>query len=388
MNLVSLLLALAFAGDRLLKLIWIRRFFRRPGPPSPTIWPDLTLIQPITRGATRLAYNLAARLRLDYPGSLSHILVCDAADGESQAICRAAQARFPHVDSRLVLVESPAGIADKVTKMQAGFAGCKSKLIGFIDDDIAPPPHALRQMVPYLLPPQVGSVFGLAWATCWNTPWASLMSLFVNSQSVLSYVPLSEVLPPYTITGHFYLLKQRHLRAIGGLAPLTGRLDDDHDLARRLRAAGLRLVQTPLRYEIANDLPDLAAYTGQLKRWFVFPRQMMLPYLTRRETLMSGILSPGLFLPGFSLLAAVRQPTRMTLGALVAVVGFAAGLYAVLERSFGLGRTPVRGWLLFPLMLLLTPLHIIAILLWPGNEVIWRGRRLNVRRGGRYEVRS
>jgi hypothetical protein len=100
------LLAL-FALDRLLKLAAVVHFFHRSPPPVPSAWRAVTLVQPITRSpitrspitrspitrspitrsATNLRANLRARARLVYP-DVQHILICDAADQESQAACR------------------------------------------------------------------------------------------------------------------------------------------------------------------------------------------------------------------------------------------------------------------------------------------------------------
>ncbi len=51
----------------------------------------------------------------------------------------------------------------------------------FVDDDVSLPPDGLQTLVRHLGIPGVGATFGLARYSAWETPWSSLMSLFVNS---------------------------------------------------------------------------------------------------------------------------------------------------------------------------------------------------------------
>src|SRR4051794_1341613 len=78
-----------YACDRLIKLAMVTTFMRASPCRSLPSAPSVSLIQPITLGASDLAGNLAARLRLAYPGPIEHVLVCDDGDKESAAVCRA-----------------------------------------------------------------------------------------------------------------------------------------------------------------------------------------------------------------------------------------------------------------------------------------------------------
>ena len=77
-------LTLLFALDRLLKMTAVIHFFRRPQPPPPPSWPEVTLLQPITRGTSNLLDSLQTRARLDYPSTVQHLLICDANDVETR----------------------------------------------------------------------------------------------------------------------------------------------------------------------------------------------------------------------------------------------------------------------------------------------------------------
>lgn len=65
-------LCILFGLDRVLKHLAVWHFFRRPQPEQPSAWPTVTLLQPITRGASNLATSLRTRARLDYPATIQH----------------------------------------------------------------------------------------------------------------------------------------------------------------------------------------------------------------------------------------------------------------------------------------------------------------------------
>ena len=88
-------LAALYALDRTLKLLAVHRFLRRPHPTAPATWPSVTLLQPITRGASDLPTALTRRAALAYPGQLQHILICDAGDDTTISVCRAWLAAHP-----------------------------------------------------------------------------------------------------------------------------------------------------------------------------------------------------------------------------------------------------------------------------------------------------
>ena len=380
----ALILLALYALDRLLKLLAVRHFFRRAAPPAPERWPVVSLIQPITRGATNLRAHLLARAALEYPVVVQHLPVCDAGDAESQAVCREA---LPACDLVLVEPEETGGVvASKTVKMAAGLARANGEVVCFVDDDIGLPPDALRVLVSHLGLPGAGAVFGLACQTSWRTVWSSLMSGFVNANALVGYVPLTYLVEPYTITGHCFALRRDVLDATGGLEGLARRIDDDHEIARRVRRAGLRIVQTPLVYRVDNELGTLRSYLVQMRRWFVFPRQTMLPYLTPRERHVSLLLSVGNLLPsllGVLALSTWRPAPLLALGLAVALF---AVTYAVCEIGYLPDRTPAGRWPLLLVVALVTPLHVLAAMAAGGSRIEWRGQRIKVHRGGAFEV--
>ena len=384
---VAAFLTGVFIADRAVKSSLVARFFARPTPAPPANgWPSVALIQPVTHGATRLEPNLHARAELTYPGTVQHIVVCDDRDTHSQAVCQAA---LPTADLTRCAPDLPGlSTASKVAKMAAGVEKLGGvDVVCFVDDDICLPPDALQALVaPLYGEKPFGAAFGLACQVSWATVWESLMSGFVNANALTGYIPLTFFTPPYTVTGHVFALRAATFAQTGSMDGMARRFDDDHEIARRVRALGLPLAQTPLVYQVANALPSAQSYFGQMRRWFTMPKQAMVSFLTPREKTVSGLLSLGNMLPPVVLLLALCAPTKTTwLCVLVCFAAFAA-CYRYLEARYLPARTPLHGLLLLPVLAFLTPLHVLLALLLPGDRIVWRGQTLHAKFGGGLEA--
>jgi ceramide glucosyltransferase len=381
MTWLAILLTVLYLLDRAWKTAAIWRFFRRQPPPEPAAWSSVSLIQPITASPNDLRAALTLRAQRPYPGALEQILVCDPPDAASQALCRELMQEFPHWRPKLVLAQSPNGVALKTVKQLAGLEAATGDIVCFIDDDILLRPDTLPTLVRHLQP-GIGATFGLACYTNWRTPWGGLMSAFVNANALLNYVPLTYLVEPRTVTGHLYALRRADFDAIGGLDGMSARLDDDHELARRVNRAGLRNCQTPALYNVDNELPSLRAFLAQMKRWFVFPRELMLPGFPPRERALTLASSLPSLLPGLVGLLVVGGAPVWTLAACL------TGFYAVYfwgERRILQVPAPAWGWSLLLLVVLVLPFQIL-FLLFSDNAILWRGKRYRVKRSGEYDL--
>lgn len=382
-------LAVLFALDRLLKLIAVMRFFRRPQPSAPQVWPTVTLLQPITRGANNLLDSLRARAQLDYAAIIQHLLICDAHDAQSQIIVSTYLSEFPGLHAELILIEpdndSEGAVARKLNKLQAALPQATGDVLCFVDDDVVLRPNTLRVLVPYLFQPDVGVAFGLPCFTNWQTVWSSLISGLINAHMLLSFVSLTFLTDPIRINGHIFAFRREIFQHIGGFDGLERHIDDEFAIPQRLRTYKLRTVQTPLIYDIDNALDSVRAYNTQFKRWFVMPRQAMMPALTSRQKLVASIASATLPIPSIIALLALFTRRRSALLALGTSLTLFASVYAVCEQHYLKRLTPVLRWPLLIIVAIGTPLHIIWTLL-SGNEVEWRGQRLRLHRDGTAET--
>lgn len=210
------------------------------------------------------------------------------------------------------------------------------------------------------------------------------MSGLVNANMPLSFIALSYLTDPFRITGHIVIFPRDTFEKVGGLNGLEQHIDDDFELARRLRSHGLRSIQTPLVYDIDDAINTLTSYDTQLKRWFVLPRQAMMPSLSTKERLIAFITSCTLPIPGIVALLAFLTRSRASFCSLTTCLGAFSIVYMLCERLFLKGHTPLVRWPLLLLGAIITPLHIIIALL-SNNEIEWRGQRMYIHRNGKME---
>ena len=381
-------LVLLFALERIVKFAAVTHFFRRAKPAQPAPWPTVTLLQPITRGASNLSSALASRAALNYPVTMQHLLICDAGDEATREIVAAHMARFPGMQAEVILVEPDnvvASVASKMRKLQAALPHATGEVYCFLDDDVTLRPDALRVLMPHLYREQAGVVFGLPCFTNWQTSWSSLISMLVNAHMLLNFVAMSYVTSPIRINGHVFAVRREVFARVGGLDGLETQIDDEYEIARRVKQHGYKAIQTPLIYDIDNVLDSAQAYIRQCKRWFVMPRQAMMPTLSLREKLIFSLFSFTLPLPGIvALLAMVSFRGSAWRGAAISLVVFGT-VYALCERMHLQRAMPLHRWLLLPVVAFFVPLQMLWTLLL-SNEVEWRGQRLRLRRDGTVEI--
>ena len=403
-------LAALYALDRGLKLLAVHRFLRRPPPAAPASWPSVTLLQPITRGASDLPTALARRAALNYQGHLQHILICDAGDDTTIPLCRSWLAAHPEIDAQLLTLDpgtAPGQPADpaptkqlqsppsqghspdlprittKVEKLRAALPHATGEILAFVDDDILLRPDAVDLLVRHLQDRRAGAVFGLAVYTNWSNIPSSLLSTFVNANALLSYIPLTYLADPYTITGHFYALRREVFAAVGGLDGMEGRFDDDHELARRIQRCGRKNVQTAVIYDVDNQLSAFDGYTNQMRRWFIIPRQTMAPYLTPYQQFVSLLGSVGNLIP--PLLAALTLLGGIILAPFALTMTLYAAAYAWCEHAYLARTTPLKRWPWVLLSALIAPLQALAGFLG-SSDFYWRGQHIRLHPGGRYAI--
>lgn len=387
MTFASDFITLLYLLDRLLRLAALWHFFRRPAPSPPAAWPSISLIQPITMGAANLENNLRARFAQVYAGDVQHLLVCDAGDTHSQAICQRAMMAYPSVKAKIVIAfttQEAGAIASKIEKLNTGIHAATGEIYCFVDDDIELLAATLSRLICYLQQPKIGAVFGLPCAASWTTPWSSLMTLFVNSNALPTYVPLTYLSDPVAITGHLFALRALDLQRVGSWAGMEQRIDDDSHLGRQLIAANLRLVQTPVIYRVHNEFATWSAYAAQIKRWFIFPRQTIMPYLSPRQQLLSSLLSIGVILPVLALLLMLFAPSWSMLRNLFVVSLCFWGDLALISRFYLHENIPRPAWLLTLITLFVAPLQMVWALLFAAPVIRWRGQTLHIARGGTF----
>jgi ceramide glucosyltransferase len=421
--------AILLLVERLGKLWLVVRFFRQPSPPLRQPPRRVSILQPILSGDPTLpaclAHNVAvmdglvnwdkirsdggrwdggrvdggrwdggtagqftdSSMRLDSAVWAAYTVefhwLVDEADGAGQAICRAIMERYPQMAIRLMLLPpAPQGQNPKTVKLIAALPHTTGDVIVVLDDDTMLPADGVAQALPYLDTERAGLVFGLPYQVDFANLWSRLVALFVNSSSLLTYVPYLALSEPLTINGMFYLMRRDVLDAVGSFAGLEPVLADDFAVAQRFRQAGYRLVQSPLRHAVSNHVASGGAYWRLLTRWLTFPRESLLRHLSWREQVLlyANTLIPTLA-PLLLLMIGLVQQSGAWLALAVGYLVVSYLIFLWLDRVYLYRATPRRwSWLTVVAQLLL-PLQLLTAFLLP-QRINWRGHLMQVERGG------
>ncbi len=388
---LHLALALLWMAERGWKWWRVQRFLVQP-PPRPVRDPAqelVSIIQPILSGDPTLTESLAATLRARSAYPREWLWLVDDDDAEGLRICRALIADHPARDIRLLVLPPPQPEDrrnPKTIKLIVAATVARGTILCILDDDTRLPDGGLEALLPALDTPGVGLAYGLPYYVSFTDRWSALVAAFVNSHSLLTYLPPLALTVPFTINGMCYATRRETLARVGGFAGLEGTLADDFAVAQRFRAAGYGLAQTPLRHAISTRIAGPHHYAAIIARWFVFPRESILRHVAPRDRalVIALVIAPTL-LPLANLLLTIARPTRRAVALLAAghAVGYA--VFAHNDRTYLGGSTPPRWHPLVPLIATILPVQVGAAFLLP-QRIEWRGHIMQVEHGGGFRI--
>lgn len=370
--------------ERLIKHGLVMQFFRRPIPPQRRPVRLVSILQPILSGDPTLAAGLEQNLRHATRYAIEWLWLVDDEDQEGRRICRELIERFPDKNIQLILLPPPGARQNpKMIKLIAGQQRARGDVLCVLDDDTRLPDCGLEMCLPYLDRPGVGLAFGLPYYISFGSLWSQLVAYFVNSNSLMTYVPYAMLAQPVTINGMFYALRAEVLAQIGGFAGLEHILADDFAIARRVRAHGLLLAQTPLRHAISTWVGRPRSYFHLIQRWFTFPRESMMRHLKGREKATFYFLT---LLPVFLPWLALALPffERGLWPAPVLYFAYHYLIFAHFNRAYLQQASPWWNSYWVILLPILLPIQILAALLAP-QRIIWRGHLMQAEPGGGFQ---
>jgi len=368
--------------ERLWKRNALTAFFRQaPPPPAAESAQLVSIIQPVLSGDPTMAACLEHNLQLK--GAVEYIWLIDNDDDEGLRICRALRASYPDLSIQLVTVPAPPdGYNPKSFKLIEGRKVAQGDVICVLDDDTMLPTDALEVTLPFLDQPGVGLAFGLPYYVNFANGWSSMVSTFVNSNSLLTYVPYTALSQPFTINGMYYVLRSAVLDAMGGFEVIKHMFSDDFAIAHLCRSHGYSLAQTPVCHGISTQVRDAKHYFNLLQRWFVYPRESVLRYVSFRDRILVYIFGivPTLF-PLFALLTLLLRPSWSKLIYSLLYFGGNWAIIDDLNKTYLKRAQPAQKAWLIPIMQVLVPLQILLSFFLP-QRADWRGNVVQVERGG------
>jgi ceramide glucosyltransferase len=217
MNFLPAILLLLVYTERIIKHLLVIRFFRQSPPPEGKPVRLVSVLQPILSGDPTLATGLELNLRQVTRYPLEFIWLIDEDDDEAKSLCQGLAERFPEKQVKLMLLPQPGERQNpKMVKLIAGARQASGDVLCVLDDDTRLPDHGLETCLPYLDLPGTGLVFGLPYYVSFSNFWSRLVAYFVNSHSLITYLPYAIMAQPVTINGMFYAICREVLDAIGG----------------------------------------------------------------------------------------------------------------------------------------------------------------------------
>ena len=227
----------------------------------------ITVVQPILSGDAFLETALERNLT-NAPSYATFLWLLDADDAEAWRIAEALRARWPG-RIQLVACSPPAGnVNPKTCKLQQAMPHLETPYVAVLDDDTI-----LEDAIPGKAMAVLDACDLYTGLPCYLpgvNVWSSLVTHFVNNNSIVTYLPLLNFLQPISINGMFYVMRTEKLRELGGFTAILDQLCDDYAMARLVKSKGgiLRQGVTPLRLRTTVD--GAGQYVRLLHRWFVF----------------------------------------------------------------------------------------------------------------------
>jgi ceramide glucosyltransferase len=362
-------------------------FFRRPCPVLKAPPRLVSILQPILSGDPTLSASLEHNLSVAFPQPVEFLWLVDTTDLVGQAICKELMNRHPESEVRLILLPPPEDrCSPKMVKLIAGLAEARGDVFCVLDDDTMLPADGLGECLPYLDEPGVGLAFGLPYYVSFPNLWSALVACFVNSHSLLTYVPAAVLTEPFTINGMFYVFRREVHDAVGGFGGLQRILADDFAVAQHFRTKGYRLAQTPLRHGISTHVRGPSSYLRLLHRWFVFPRETVMKALPPRDLAVAyGVGMVSVLAPLLLLGALLAWPSWELAGLCLGYAAYHYAIFAHFNIAYLRRSTPWRWSWLVPVIQVLLPLQLLAAVVSP-QRINWRGHVMQVEKGGGFRL--
>jgi len=346
----------------------------------------VAILQPILSGDSKLSNNLKRNLSQNHSTNVEWIWLVDEKDTTGQKICKRLIKAQPHVDIQLIVCpDCPLKSNPKVFKLDIGLTHTQANYIAILDDDTMVSPQILSESVRKLKEGKGDLVFGLPYYISQSNMWSSLVASFVNSNSLLTYIPYTFFFEPITINGMYYMTTRSLLITNNVFKKIEDQLCDDYAIANYYRLKGLKLLQTSLLHPLDAKIETFMDFNKLLRRWFLFPVVSFVPKLTVVQASVFFLL---IVLPQFSvwiaLLVLLLNPSLIVVGTVTLFFITKALLLSLVDAKY-----LSRVGLLVPMfvMQLVAPLYILVAILGP-REIIWRDKRIRVLPSNKIEIIS
>jgi ceramide glucosyltransferase len=247
---------------------WAARWFvRQPAAPTPTTWPDVSILKPLFRAEARLSENLETYFAQDYPGAIQHILgVQDPADSAIPVV-KSLIERYPGLDLQLLVNSAVHGANRKVSNLINMAQVARHPLIVIADSDVAVGPNYLRTLASSLAQPGVGVVTCLYRGLPSGGFWSRLSSMAVDDHFLPATILGLALGLARPCLGATIAVPRETLSRIGGFQTVANQLADDYAIGKAARHAALRVVVPPMLVAHTFEENSLSDVLRHELRW-------------------------------------------------------------------------------------------------------------------------
>jgi len=340
-----------------------------------SFFPGATVLKPLHGLEPRLRQNLESFFCQQYP-RFEIIFGARSESDPALAVVRELMQEYPEVDASIVVSGTPLWANAKLYSLDEMLRRARYDYLVISDSDVEVGPRYLRHVVSPLLDPSTGCVTCLYRGLPVGGLWALLEALGM-SVDMSSGVLIADMLEGMKFAlGPTMAMRREVLEEVGGFAALRDYCSDDYLLGNYIEAAGYRVVvPTEVINHVVLNRNAIASLAHQV-RWM----------RSTRFSRPKGHLGSGLtFAVPFGILGLVVGALSHNWRLGIAMLAIAYLNRAVQAVAIGWGvvrdsRSLRYAWL-YPLR------DITAFALWIASylsdEMIWRGERYRLERGGK-----
>lgn len=353
----------------------------KPGAPPPGPLPLISVIVPARNEERNIAACVQALQAQTYP-NLEIIVVDDHSSDRTPVILAGLAQADPRIQG-MAGRPLPSGWAGKPHALWQGAQVAQGEWLCFIDADTFARPELIASAYTTALTHQAG-LLTLLTDQRMETFWEKTLQPLVFTALSVGFSPrrVNDPRRPDAIAnGQFLFFQRSAYLAIGGHQAVAGSIVEDRDLARRVKAAGLRLVMADGRAVATTRMYTTFSeiWEGWTKNIYLGlsdnPRLAWLGVLGALLCFLGAVGLPAWMLAGLAWLRAGGglQALLVTLQAAIAITYL---VYWRVQAAYGLRISPGYAFT-FPLGALVFAAMMVssAYLVLSGRGVTWKGRR-------------
>jgi ceramide glucosyltransferase len=336
-------------------------------------FPAISLIKPLRGADPDLERHLESFFQQAYP-SFEILFAVRTADDPAVAVAERLMARYPSVQSRLILTGEPPYANAKVWSMEKMAEAAGAGILVITDSDTSVSKDYLQRVAAAFEPENVGVATSLYRGAPGADLWSKLEALGMSTEFMAGVVVANHLEGMKFTLGPSMAVRRDCLRAIGGFAAMADYLADDFVLGAWASEAGYQVALMP---QPVNHHATALGFTSSFKHRLRWNR-------SSRFSRPAGYLGQGFTygLP-WALLLFLAAPSYWT-GFILLVVA-AARFYLAYELGVRLldDREALWRFWLIPFQ------DMLSFATWVGGfvgrEIVWRNERYRLLEGGRCE---